>query len=656
MPLPDIKSVADLHTLTQKELIFLAAEIRAHIIEVVRQNGGHLASNLGAVELTIALHRSFSSPEDAIIFDVSHQSYTHKILTGRYERFSTLRQKNGISGFTRRSESEHDAVDAGHASTSISSALGILAGNALMGKKGKAVAVIGDGALSGGIAFEALSHAGQLAENLIVVLNDNNMAISANTGSLSRYLSSLTMTTRYQGFRRKFDTAVSKLPVVSAFLTKLVFRMKRGIKGIFFATNLFSDFGFEYVGPIDGHNIAALEHVFEKVQKLAHPVCVHVVTKKGKGYEPAEIDPVAYHGVAGVTGVTPAQGRTAAEKAEKAWTFTDVFGQKLVELAETNASIAAITPAMTKGSGLSAFAQKFSERFFDVGICEQHAITFSAGLAISGGTPFTAIYSTFLQRSVDQIVEDIAISAVPVILAIDRAGAVAGDGETHQGIFDIAFLLPVPNLFFLACASKAELELCMEWAAGAKKMTAIRYPKNTVPPPSCDFSAFSLPLEIGRGVLIRQEEFASDHVDSAAVTGTSIDRTLFVFTGGMFPEALFAARSLVNDGCAIDLYNLRFLKPLDETYFISLVSEKYTTVLFIEDGVKAGGIGRFLERLVQKYCKNVATQVLGFPDAFLQQGTRDEILSEAELDSAHIIKTFERIRKQNRVDSIEFNH
>ena len=388
--LSEIHSPADVKQLDKKQLPVLAQEIRKKIIEVVGKNGGHLASNLGVVELTIALHRVFDSPEDAFVWDVSHQCYTHKLLTGRYDSFDTLRKKNGLSGFTKRQESLHDFFDAGHSSTSVSSALGLLTGRMLRHQKGKVIAVIGDGALTGGMAMEALSHAGQISKDLIVVLNDNQMSISKNTGSLSRYLSRMTMTSSYQTFRFNIDRFVDRLPLINKFFTKFIFRFKRAIKALLYSNNFFVDLGFEYVGPLNGHNFDELEQVFTRVKKLNRPVVVHVVTRKGRGYSPAENDPARFHGIG------PFCISDGTVEKFDTLSFTEAFSNALLDAAERDSRIAAVTAAMAKGTGLAAFAHRFPDRFFDVGIAEQHAVTFAGGLSVAGMIPVVAIYSTFI--------------------------------------------------------------------------------------------------------------------------------------------------------------------------------------------------------------------------------------------------------------------
>ncbi len=618
MQLDDISSPKDIKNLSYDELRHLAADIRKRIIEVTSKNGGHVASNLGAVELTLMLHKVFNSPEDAIIWDVSHQSYTHKILTGRNAELDTLRLKDGISGFTRHTESEHDLFDAGHASTSISQGLGLLMSRKLQNQRGKVIAVLGDGALTGGMAFEALSHAGQSAKDLIVILNDNRMSISANTGSLSRYLSRLTMSSEYQGFRRVFDRLVEKLPG-GPFFTKCIYRFKRGIKGIFFPDTLFADLGFEYVGPLNGHNIEELDVVLNRVKKLHRPVVVHVTTKKGKGYKPAEENPSRFHGVGpynpetGELKITPASTPT----------FTSVFGNTVCQLADENPKICAITAAMTQGTGLTDFSRKYPDRFFDVGIAEEHAVTFAGGLARGGMKPVVAIYSTFMQRSVDQLIHDIALQKVSAVFVLDRSGAVPDDGETHQGIFDISLFRPIPDVSLLAPATGKELQLMLSWAVQQDFPVVIRYPKGPCPQ---EQDLFSKSIQQGRGVLIPGRGPNGNHHHT---------ENLFVCTGGIFPEVAEATRSLAEQGILCDIYNLRFLKPLDKSYFVAL-SSQYSRIVFVEDGIRIGGIGTYLESLLIRSGQPKQTAVCGFPDRFIAQGKRSEILEDAHLSPAHL--------------------
>lgn len=624
--LSKIHSPQNLQNLSQSELSTLANEIRNEIIEVVGKNGGHLASNLGVVELTLALHRVFESPKDAIIWDVSHQCYTHKLLTDRYKEFSTLRKKNGISGFTNTSESVHDFFISGHSSTSISSALGLLTARELNNNHGKVIAVIGDGALTGGMAYEALSCAGQLCKNLIVILNDNQMSIDHNTGAVSRYLSRLTMTGGYQSFRYKVDKFIDKIPYIGRPFEKFVFRFKRALKGLFLTNNLFVDLGFEYVGPLDGHNEAILEKVLKRVRKLHRPVVVHVITKKGKGYSPAENNPELFHGVG------PFQISDGTVESFDTTSFTEAFSKVICEQAEKNKDIVAITAAMAKGTGLTSFSYKYPERFFDVGIAEEHAVTFAGGLAKGGKIPVTCIYSTFMQRAVDQIIHDIALQKVHAVFMLDRAGAVPGDGVTHQGIFDIALFRPIPDIEILSPVSEQDLRLCFNWAVEKGTSVIIRYPKLSCP---TEFPQFSVPAELGRGIFLPCSEFIIEDITEEQLENHK-NKVLVVLTGGIYPEVQKAVRSVLLENGYADLYILRFIKPFDESYFLEL-AKKYYGVVFAEDGVKIGGICEHLQAiLAENGMKN--TKLLGFDDKFFAHGTREEILEATGLSVEHIKK------------------
>ena len=631
--LSKIHSPQNLKNLSQSEIIQLAQEIRKEIINVVGKNGGHLASNLGVVELTLALHRVFESPKDAIIWDVSHQCYTHKLLTDRYKDFQTLRQKDGISGFTNTQESVHDFFINGHSSTSISSALGLLTARELNNDSGKVIAVIGDGALTGGMAYEALSHAGQLCKNLIVVLNDNQMSIDHNTGAVSRYLSRLTMTGGYQSFRYKVDKLIDKIPYIGRPFEKFIFRFKRALKGLFLTNNLFIDLGFEYVGPLDGHNEALLEKVLKKVSHLHRPVVVHVITKKGRGYSPAENNPELFHGIG------PFQISDGTVETFDTTSFTEAFSQIICQKAQENKDIVAITAAMAKGTGLTSFSIKYPERFFDVGIAEEHAVTFAGGLAKGGKIPVTCIYSTFMQRSVDQMIHDIALQKAHAVFMLDRAGAVPADGVTHQGIFDISLFRPIPDLEILSPVSQNDLKLCFDWAVDKGTCVVIRYPKLSCP---TEFPEFSSPVELGRGIFMPCTEFVIENVTEKQLE-THKNKVLVVLTGGMYPEAQKAVRSvLLEDGYA-DMYILRFIKPFDESYFIEL-AKKYYGVVLVEDGVKIGGICEYLKSILAEN-GILNTKLLGFDDKFFSHGTRDEILEAAGLSVNHIKRAIKQCAK-----------
>ena len=614
--LKNIKSPEDIKKLTKKELSQLANEIREEILSVVANNGGHLSSNLGVVELTIALHRVFSTPKDAIIWDVGHQAYAHKIITGRYSIFHTLRQKDGISGFPKREESEHDSFNTGHASTSISAATGISQAISILGDTSSVIAVIGDGALTGGMAFEAISCAGELKKPLIVILNDNQMSISQNTGSFAQYLSRFTMHSSYQNFKYYFDCFVNSIPLIGKKLILAIYAIKKGIKSIFYKHNMFVELGFEYVGPLDGHNIEVLEKVLKNVKKLKNPVVVHVRTIKGKGYPFAEANPISFHGT------PPFNLVDGAVEKKDAITFTQSFSLSLIKEAKENDKIVSITAAMAEGTGLLAFKSLYANRFFDVGIAEEHAVTFAAGLSTKGLIPIVAIYSTFLQRSVDQIIHDVALQNLHVIFASDRAGAVPHDGETHQGAFDIAIFRSIPNITILSPSSNKEMELMMEWAIKENSPVIIRYPKKSCPK---EEEEFSFPIVKGQGVMMKGEGRA---------------KILLVCLGSRYEEVKEASVYLKGQSIEVDIYNLRFIKPFDERYFLKIV-DKYEHVLVVEDGAKIGGMGEHIENVILKNnmeCnRRVKTYVLAFPDLFLSQGRREEILEEACLSSSKIV-------------------
>ena len=476
------------------------------------------------------------------------------------------------------------------------------------------------------MAFEGLSHAGQLCKNLIVVLNDNQMSIDHNTGSVSRYLSRLTMTAGYQTFRYRVDKAIDKIPYLGRRLEKLIFRMKRAIKGMFLTNNLFVDFGFEYVGPLDGHNEAALERELRRVSKLHRPVVVHVVTKKGKGYSPAENNPELFHGIG------PFQISDGTVEKFDTESFTEAFSNLMVEEGEKNNDLVAITAAMAKGTGLSAFSHKYPDRFFDVGIAEEHAVTFAGGLAKGGKVPVVCIYSTFIQRSVDQMIHDIALQKSHAIFMLDRAGAVPSDGVTHQGIYDIALFRPIPELELMTVCSAADLRLCFEWAVENGTSVVIRYPKLTCP---TEVPQMSQPVELGRGIFVPCTEFPIENISEAELEAKK-NKILIVATGGMYSEVQKAVRAVLLDGGYADIYLLRFIKPFDESYFLELAG-RYSGVVFVEDGVVIGGMGEYLAGLLAEKGQT-NTRVLGFEDKFYNHGSREEVLEMAGLSPSHIKK------------------
>ena len=555
--LSKIKGPQDVKSLSNNDLPRLCEEIRDIIIDTVSKNGGHLASNLGAVELTVALHRVFSSPEDAIIFDVGHQCYTHKLLTGRYDRFSTIRQKGGLSGFMRPDESEHDAFVTGHSSNSISAAYGIYKAKAISGQKGTAVAVIGDGAMTGGMAYEALNNAGDESGNFIVVLNDNTMSISRNVGAMSRAFSKLRSRPKYHSFKFVINKILVKIPLIGRPFYNFLFHIKEIIKGAVYRNNIFVSLGFNYLGPVNGHDIEHIEELLKIAKSYNRPCLVHVVTTKGKGYAYAENKPKNYHGVSPFDIVN---GANLSGKRD----FSAVAGESLCKLAENNKNVCAITAAMTTGTGLSDFAKKYPDRFFDVGIAEQHAVTFSAGLAKGGTVPFFAVYSSFLQRGYDQVIHDAAIANLPIKLLVDRAGIVGEDGESHQGVFDVAFLTAVPNVNIYSPCYYRELENLIAKTAENDELCVIRYPRG------CENNNFD-------------GEISGDY--TGILNG---NKKAIITYGRIFSNAIEAAKQR-ND---IDVIKLNKIYPISEDVIDLL--KGYDEIHFFEEGVKSGGIGEHI--------------------------------------------------------------
>ncbi len=555
--LSKIKSPEDVKKLNIGETEVLCQEIRNCIIDTVSKNGGHLASNLGAVELTVALHRAFNSPEDAIIFDVGHQCYTHKLLTGRFEKFSTIRTENGISGFLKPSESEHDKFITGHSSNSVSAAYGIYKAKRLKGEKGTAVAVIGDGALTGGMAYEALNNAGSDKGNFIVVLNDNKMSISTNVGALSRTLTKLRNKPRYHHFKFALSKFLQKIPLIGNPLNKFLYKIKEITKSVFYRKDIFSSLGFNYLGPVDGHNIEAMEDLFKIAENYDRPSFIHVITTKGKGYHFAENSPNNYHGV---SSFNIEQGAECSAKEN----FSSVAGDTLCELAETDSAVCAITAAMTEGTGLNSFAEKYPDRFFDVGIAEGHAVTFAAGLASNGLKPYFAVYSTFLQRGFDQIIHDCAIGDYPVKFLIDRAGIVGEDGETHQGVFDVSYLTLIPKITIYSPANYDELRYRIKESNDSDKIVAIRYPRG------CEDYTLDFDLKVDYSVF-----------------GGSSSKAIITY-GRLFSEASKAYIKNNN----FSLIKLNKIYPLSRDIIAAVLG--FEEIHFFEEGVKNGGIGEHL--------------------------------------------------------------
>jgi len=610
MPLlSGIKGPSDLKKLSVEQLPALAAEIREKIVNTVSKTGGHLAPNLGVVELTIALHYVFDTPSDRIIWDTGHQSYVHKLLTGRQEGFENLRRAGGISGFPNSAESEYDVFETGHSSTSISAALGMAAARDLKGESHRVIAVIGDGALSGGMAFEALNNAGHQKRDLIVVLNDNEMSISPNVGAFSTYLNRIITGKRYNKAKEDFKRIVEKYPRWKKIILRVGKLTEEVLKGFFAPGVIFEELGFTYIEPVDGHNLPLLVETFRNVKNLRYSVLVHVVCKKGKGYQPAENNPSVFHS----TGPFKIENGITSPPAKA---YSHVFGETLVELAKSNRKIVAVSAAMTSGTGLDAFSEKFPGRFFDVGIAEQHAVTFAAGLAKEGIKPVVAIYSTFFQRAFDQVLHDVCRQKLPVVFALDRAGIVSGDGPTHQGLFDISYLRGIPGLVFMAPANAEELKEMLKFAVKLDGPAVIRYPRE-----EAVFTGYACHIEPGKAEL--------------KISGSG-GPAIFA-CGTLLNEALKAAEKLKNKNISASVVNLRFIKPLDGE-MIAGVAEKADKIITIEDGILSGGAGTAVSEvlLAKKIKKEMIC--LGINEQFGETGERKDLLKKYGLDADGIIK------------------
>ncbi|HUT96584.1 MAG TPA: 1-deoxy-D-xylulose-5-phosphate synthase [Dehalococcoidales bacterium] len=606
--LDKIDGPADLKGLAKEELVQLAAEIRQELVTIVSANGGHLASNLGAVELTIALHRVFDSPRDKIIWDVGHQSYVHKLLTGRRERFSTIRQYGGLSGFTNRSESEHDPFGAGHASTSVSAALGMAIARDLAEDDYNVVAIIGDGAITGGMALEALNQVGHLGSRVCVVLNDNGMSISPTVGSIAKLLSRIRFDYRYRWAEEESRRVLSFFPW-GRKIWQAGQRLIKGFRGLIIPTVLWEELGFAYMGPIDGHNIKELEKALARARDYRdEPTLIHVITTKGKGYLPAEGDAVYFHGVS-------AKGAPARAIPS----YSEVFAQTILRLAKENPKLVAVTPAMPEGDCLSIVEAEFPKRVFDVGICEQHAVTFAAGLATQGFKPIVAIYSTFLQRAFDQVIHDVCLQDLPVIFAIDRSGIVGDDGKTHQGTFDISYLMLIPNLIIAAPKDENELQHLLYTAMKTNHPMAIRYPRGSGVGVDLEPTLHELP--IGKGEILRDGE------DVALVA-----------IGTMVTPALEAAKELSKKGIEATVVNARFAKPLDSGLIIELAGRIKRLVTIEENTIKGGFGSGVAELLQQSGISGVQLKIIGIPDEFVEHGSQAILRAKYGLDTEGITK------------------
>jgi len=605
--------IAALKELPAAELPQVAEELRDAIVRTVAANGGHLASSLGVVELTIALHRVYDSPTDKIVWDVGHQAYAHKLLTGRYERFHTLRQLDGLSGFPKRAESPHDCFDVGHSSTSIAAALGIATARDARGGKEKVVAVIGDGSLTAGLAFESLNQAGHLKKDLLVILNDNEMSISPNVGALSSFFSRQLTSDFFVRLKRETEHFLDSVPKVGKDLRRLAKKAEEAVKGFLTPGMLFEAFDFDYVGPINGHKLDELIQTLENITHMDGPILMHVVTKKGKGYAPAEENPHIYHGVG------PFDLETGeVKKSSGPPSYTAVFGKTLAEMAEQDERIVAITAAMLEGTGLKAFAEQYPERFFDVGIAEQHAVTFAAGMASRGLKPFVAIYSTFLQRAYDSVLHDVCLQKLPVTFALDRGGLVGADGPTHHGVFDYSYLRPIPNLVFMVPRNENQLRNAVVTALGVDGPFAFRYPRGAGTG-AVEEAASS--LAIGKGDKLRDGN----------------DCVIFAL-GTLVPEAMAAAERLEAEGLSVAVVDPVFLKPLDREL---LVAEALKTgcVVTAEENVLRGGFGSAILELFCDEGVHVPVRRVGLPDKFVEQGSQAELRARYNLNADGIVAT-----------------
>ncbi len=626
--LDDIHNPQDLKKLSPEKLPRLAGEIRALILETVSKNGGHLASNLGAVELTIALHYVFDSPRDTIIWDVGHQCYTHKILTGRKERFDTLRRYQGILGFPDRSESEYDVYNTGHASTALSAALGIAVARKMSRDNHKVIAVVGDGSLTGGVAWEALNQIGHLREPIVIVLNYNEMSISPNVGALSKYLTYLVSGQHYLRIKDQAKSILKSIPAVGWPLIKAGRALEDTVKKVFFPGLVFEELGIRYVGPVQGHSLSSLLEVFEEAKTYDGPVLIHCVTQKGRGYAPAQSNPERFHGAAPFNRATgePLSNSTLP-------TYSEVFGQTICGLAGRDERIIAITAAMPEGTGLSGFARRFPDRFFDVGIAEQHAVNFAAGLALRGLKPVVAIYSTFLQRAYDQLYHDVALQDLPVVFALDRAGIVSDDGPTHQGVNDIVYLRHLPHMILMSPKDENELQRMLKSALTYGHPAAVRYPKGK-----------------GRGVGLEEDPQV---IPLGRSERLKEGKNLLLAFGSLVPAALEAALELEKEGFSLAVINARFAKPLDEEAILSY-AQKGNAIITVEEGVVSGGFGSAVREFLDRERRfDVRFLAIGLPAEVYPLGKADEIKKMLGLDTPGLAARIRRFCRNDPLFSIK---
>lgn len=606
-----INGPEDIKKLTGKELDILRQEIRDFLIGKISRTGGHLASNLGVVELTMAIYLVFDLPKDKIIWDVGHQSYTHKVLSGRKGEFDDLRQYGGMSGFPKRKESPCDAFDTGHSSTSISAGLGLAQARDVSGQDHFVVSVIGDGALTGGMAYEALNNAARMKKNFIIILNDNNMSISENVGGMSRYLNGIRTGDGYLDLKKYVTNVLSRIPVIGDELIDKISRTKNGIKQLLIPGMLFENMGITYLGPVDGHDVKALARALKEAKKLDHAVLVHVITKKGKGYEPAEKNPSRFHGVEPFDVLT---GESKKEK--KNPSYTDVFSKTICQLAEKDPKITAVTAAMPDGTGLKRFSRLYPDRFFDVGIAEEHAVTSAAGMAAGGLKPVVAVYSSFLQRGFDQILHDVCIQNLPVVFAVDRAGLVGSDGETHQGIFDLSFLSAIPNMSIFAPKNLWELKAGLEFAVSFGGPFAIRYPRGEA---YRGLKEFNAPVEYGRGEMLYEEK------DIALLA-----------VGSMVSTGEHVREKLKSEGWSCTLANGRFVKPFDEE-LVDRLAKNHWLIVTMEENVLQGGYGLMVTRYIHEHYPHVKVMNIAIPDGYVEHGNVSLLRKGLGIDSDSVI-------------------
>lgn len=612
--LDKIQTTGDIKKLKKEELELLCRELRRFLLQHVSKTGGHLASNLGVVELTVALEYIFNLPQDKIVWDVGHQAYIHKILTGRKEGFTTLRQLDGLSGFPKPEESNADAFAAGHSSTSISAALGIAKARDLQGKKDNVIAVIGDGSMTGGLAYEALNNAGQDKTNLIIILNDNQMSIDHNVGAISKHLNSLRTSDPYRNLKNNFKDFRDKVPVLGKVTYRVLEKVRDSAKLLFLEGAVFEEFGLKYFGPVDGHNIEEMLELFQNVKDTKEPILIHVKTVKGKGYVPAEKNPGPFHGVGPFDIKT---GKSIGKSSDPSW--STVFGKKMVELGHKNPNVVGITAAMCSGTGFEDFHATFPERFIDVAIAEQHGTTFAAGLASQGMVPVFAVYSSFLQRAYDQVIHDVCMENLHVVFAIDRAGIVGADGETHQGVFDLSFLTHIPNMTVLSPKNAWELEEMLEYAVNeCKGPVAVRYPRGTA---NTGFQDEKAPIQYGKAEVIEE--------------GTGI---AILAEGHMLQAVSEAVEWLKEDGFTPMLVNMRFISPLDKELLIEIAS-KCDRIFTVEDNLRKGGFGSKVLEFYSDGGYQVAVSNLAFPDKFIEQGSQSQLFARYGLDGEGIYKT-----------------